>query len=144
MRDKKPKLRAAFKGARTGIDKDKAPEVRGAFQAAGKGLKQVEKEVPVNARGALQAAVAALVEVEKRGHLGREGQKALELCQKALGGVPERIKSHAPVPALRPGGSMAPAADKVDRKVREDREAWKAKLRESRRGKGKSKGEKER
>lgn len=144
MRDKSPNMRGAFKGARTGIDKDKAPDVKGAFEAAGKGLKQVEKEVPVNAQGALQAAVAALSEVEKRGHLGREGKKALELCQKALGGVPERIKSHAPEPTLRPGGSMTAAADKVDRKVREDQEAWKAKLRESRRGKGKSKGEKER
>lgn len=40
--------------------------------------------------------------------------------------VPERIRRHAPVPALRPDGGWKARADEVDRRVREQQEAQKA------------------
>ena len=40
--------------------------------------------------------------------------------------VPERIRRHAPVPALRPYGGWKARADEVDRRVREQQEAQKA------------------
>lgn len=40
--------------------------------------------------------------------------------------VPERIKNHAPKPALRPSGSWAAGADAVDQRVREAQDAAKA------------------
>ena len=103
--------------------KDKEPDVRGAFEAAGKGLEQPGLDGRVNTRVALDAAVKALSEVDSRGELGKDGKKALELCQRALESVPEKIREHAPSPELRAGGSLAPMADRVDRKVKEDQEA---------------------
>lgn len=41
--------------------------------------------------------------------------------------VPESIKRHAPAPSLRPDGSWRARADEVDRLVREQEEAQKAK-----------------
>lgn len=41
--------------------------------------------------------------------------------------VPERIKQHAPEPALRPGGSWKARADAIDSRIRESAEAEKAK-----------------
>ena len=43
--------------------------------------------------------------------------------------VPERIRTHAPQPALRPGGSWKARADAHDRALREAQEAEKAKSR---------------
>lgn len=40
--------------------------------------------------------------------------------------VPERIRRHAPVPALRPDGGWKARANEVDRRVREQQEAQKA------------------
>lgn len=41
--------------------------------------------------------------------------------------VPERIKQHAPQPALRPGGGWKARADAIDRRIRESGDAEKAK-----------------
>lgn len=40
--------------------------------------------------------------------------------------VPERIRRHAPVPVLRPDGNWKARADEVDRRLREQKEAQKA------------------
>ena len=40
--------------------------------------------------------------------------------------VPERIRRHAPAPVLRPDGGWKARADAVDRRVREQQEAQKA------------------
>lgn len=40
--------------------------------------------------------------------------------------VPERIRRHAPAPVLRPDGSWKARAEEVDRRVREQQEAQKA------------------
>lgn len=48
-------------------------------------------------------------------------------AQKRAPDVPERVRTHAPQPALRPGKSWAARADEIDRRVRESREAAKAK-----------------
>jgi hypothetical protein len=42
------------------------------------------------------------------------------------GDIPERIKNHAPAPALRPGGGWKARADAIDRRVREGQDAAKA------------------
>lgn len=47
-------------------------------------------------------------------------------AQKCAPEVPERIRTHAPEPALRPGNSWAARADEIDRRVRESREAARA------------------
>lgn len=44
--------------------------------------------------------------------------------------VPERIRTDAPRPVLRPGGSWAPLADAVDQNVREGQDAAKARQNE--------------
>ncbi len=40
--------------------------------------------------------------------------------------VPERIRRHAPAPVLRPDGGWKARADEVDRRVREQQEAQRA------------------
>ena len=41
--------------------------------------------------------------------------------------VPERIRQHAPVPALKPGGGWSAQRDQVEQSAREQNEAQKAK-----------------
>ena len=110
-------------------DEDK-PDVKGAFEAAHKGEGEAKKQSKdwskITARTALEAAIKALDEVGKKGQLSAEGKKARDLCQKALYNVPERIKQHAPEQKLTPGGAMRSAADRVDNKIIERRDAKEA------------------
>jgi hypothetical protein len=107
------------------------------FEAAKKGERQIPaSDKPwsqVQARRALEAAIKALGEIESKGQLSEEGKQARDLCQKALAGVPDRVKNHRPKQQLRPGGALAAAADRVDRRVRESGDARRARTRSRRR-----------
>ena len=110
----KPKFEAAKKGEQT-------------IAASDKPWSQVQ------ARRALEAAVKALEDVESKGQLSSEGKQARDLCQKALAGVPDRIKNDQPKQQLGPGGALAAAADRVDRRVRERGDARRARSRSRKR-----------
>lgn len=52
--------------------------------------------------------------------------KAAQQQSETTADVPERIRRHAPAPVLRPDGSWKARADEVDRRVREQQEAQRA------------------
>jgi hypothetical protein len=82
---------------------------------------------PPSAKEALQAAARVLDDISKEFGLSADGEKARAMVKGALANVPEKIQKHSPEQRLRPAGRMAPMADQVDRKVKEQQESRQAK-----------------